>query len=116
IARLSDALTPRLEALRSMTTQAFRATIALMLERFGHMIDGHPEAPDLVSTKAGEKFITVCATPTELQPVKTPALRRLHDVVVAANAQRGFYITARAFTPAAEQYAESAPLDLIDGT
>jgi ElaB/YqjD/DUF883 family membrane-anchored ribosome-binding protein len=39
IARLTDALTPRLEALRSMTTQGFRTVIAAMLERFGHAIE-----------------------------------------------------------------------------
>ncbi len=56
IARLTDALTPRLEALRSMTAPAFRATVALMLERFGHAIIGHPEAAELVSGKNGQKL------------------------------------------------------------
>jgi Restriction endonuclease len=115
ILRLSDALTPRIEALRSMTVQAFRATIAVMLHSFGHEIIGHPEAPELVTGKAGKKFITACASPADLVPVKIPALRRLHDAVVAANAERGFYITVRAFDPQAETYAESAPLDLFDG-
>jgi hypothetical protein len=115
IARLVDALTPRIEALRAMTVQAFRATIARMLDCFGHTIIGHEEAPELVTGKAGQKFITVCAPPSDLTPVKIPALRRLHDAVVTSNAQRGFYITARAFDPQAETYAESAPLDVIDG-
>jgi hypothetical protein len=115
IARLSDALVPRIEALRAMTTQAFRATIAGMLDRFGHKIIGNEEAPELVTLKAEKKFITACQPPSDLTPVKIPALRRLHDAVVASNAQRGFYITARAFDPQAETYAESAPLDLIDG-
>src|SRR5271163_1627743 len=115
IARLSDALTPRIEALCAMTAPAFRAVIALMLERFGHTIIGNPEAPALVTTKAGRKFITACATPAELMPTGTRDLARLHDAVIAANAERGFFITARSFTDAAEQYAESAPLDLIDG-
>jgi Restriction endonuclease len=114
IARLSDALTPRIEALRAMTTQTFRATIAGMLDRFGHQIIGHEEAPELVTLKAEKKFITVCASPADLTPVKIPALRRLHDAVVASNAQRGFYITVRTFDPQAEKYAESAPLDLFD--
>src|SRR5271166_3127261 len=36
LARLSDAVVPRLEALRSMTLPAFREVVALMLDRFGH--------------------------------------------------------------------------------
>src|SRR5271170_5003001 len=115
IARLTDALVPRLETLRSMTAPAFRSTVAAMLERFGHAIITDPSAPELVTTKAGRKFITACATPAELMPTGTRDLARLHDAVIAANAERGFFITARSFTDAAEQYAESAPLDLIDG-
>jgi hypothetical protein len=82
-----------------------------MLERFGHTIITDPSAPDLVTIKAGRKFITACATPADLMPTATRDLARLHDAVIAANAARGYFITARSFTGAAEQYAESAPLD-----
>ena len=71
--------------------------------------------PILVTTKAGQKFVTACATPADLIPTGTRDLARLHDAVIAANAERGFFITARSFTDQAEQYADSAPLDLIDG-
>src|SRR5271168_5191418 len=107
IARVSDALTPRLEALRSMTPQAFRAVIALMLERFGHTIISNPEAPELVTSKLEKKFVTACARPADLTPIGIRDLARLHDAVVAVNAQRGFFITARSFTDQAEKYAES---------
>lgn len=96
-----------------MTAQAFGATVALMLEKLGHQIV--TDAPELVTTKAGRKFITACARPTDLGPTGTRDVARLHDAVVAANAERGFFITARSFTDAAEQYAELAPVDLIDG-
>jgi hypothetical protein len=121
IARLADALVPRLEALRSMTTQDFRSVVALMLERFGHTIISNPEAPDLVSSKLEvgskleKKFITACARPTDLAPTGRRDLARLHDAVIAANAQRGFFITPRGFTDQAATFAESAPLDLFDG-
>jgi hypothetical protein len=115
IARLKDALVPRLEALRSMTVPAFRNVIAEMLKRFGHEIETDPNARFLVTTKAGRKFMTACATPTDLIPTGTRDLAHLHDAVIAANAQRGFFITARSFTDQAEKFAESAPLDLIDG-
>jgi hypothetical protein len=42
------------------------------------------------------------------------ALRRLRDRVVAASAERGFYISVRGFTAEALQYAETAPVQLID--
>jgi hypothetical protein len=114
-ARLADAVTPRLEALRSMTPAAFRSEIALMLERLGHTIITDPTAPDLVTTKAGRKYITACAHPANRAPTQTREIARLHDTVVAANAERGFFVTARSFTPDAEHYAATAPIDLVDG-
>lgn len=116
IARLSDAIVPRIEAMRRMTPETFRALIADMLQRFGHEIVTNPSTRGcLVTTKAGKKLLTQCATPTDMRPISTRELMALHDAVVAANAARGFSITVRSFTDAAEQYAETAPLDLIDG-
>jgi hypothetical protein len=111
--RLSAAVTPRIEAFRSMTGDAFRTEIALMLERLGHTVIS--SVSDIVMTKEGRKYVTACAIPTELTPAKSPALRRLHDAVIAANAARGFYVTPCSFTPEAEHYAANAPIDLVDG-
>src|SRR6516225_2063812 len=100
IARLTDAVVPRLDQLRGMTPDPFRAVIVGMLERFGHVIV--TAAPELVTTKAGRKFVTECAAPTDLMPAGARELRRLHDAVITANAERGFFITARSFTEQAE--------------
>jgi hypothetical protein len=70
---------------------------------------------DLVSTKDGRKFITACANPGDPAPTMIPALQRLHDRVVAASAAAGFYVTARTFTDEAQQYADTAPIHLVDG-
>jgi hypothetical protein len=113
LSRLSAAVTPRIEAFRSMTGDAFRTEIVLILERLGHTVVS--SVTDIVTTKQGRKYVTACATPTEQTPTKAPALRRLHDAVIAANSARGFYVTPRGFTPEAEHYAASAPIDLVDG-
>ena len=118
IARLQDAIVPRLEAMRRMTPETFHDLIADMLCRFGHRIEivATPSAPGLVTTKDGKKFVTRCAVPTDLKPISTRELTAFHiDAVLPANAARGFFITVRSFTDAAQQYAETAPLDLIDG-
>jgi len=110
--RLAEAVTPRIEAYRSMTADAFRNEIAQMLERLGHTVVS--SIGDLVTTKDGRKYVIACARPLD-GATKAPALRRLHDTVVAAGAARGIYVTPRTFTPEAEHYAASAPLDLVDG-
>jgi hypothetical protein len=112
-ARLSAGVTPRIEAFRSMTGDAFRTEIALMLERLGHTVVS--SVTDIVTTKQGRKYLTACAAPTEQASTKAPALRRLHDAMIATNAARGFYVTPRSFTAEAEHYAASAPIDLVDG-
>jgi hypothetical protein len=112
-ARLSDAVTPRIEALRSLTLSAFRNEIALMLERLGHTII--TTTPELVTTKGGRKYVTHCANPLDAAPTKSPAIARLHAAVVRANAAGGFYITPRSFTPDAEHYAATMPMiTLVD--
>jgi hypothetical protein len=116
IARLMDAVVPRLETLCAMTPPAFREVIAAMWQRFGHEIVTEPTAPDLVTTKNGRKFITACARPADPMPTLTRDLARLHQAVIAASAERGFYISPRGFTAGAQQYAGSgAPIDLVDG-
>jgi Restriction endonuclease len=113
LARFAAAVTPRIEAFRSMTRDMFRAEIAAMLERLGHTLIS--AVNDIVTTKDGRKYITACADPLDRDPVKAPALRRLHDIIVSTGAARGFSVTPRSFTPEAGHYAESAPIDLVDG-
>jgi hypothetical protein len=110
--RLSQAVTPPIEVYRSMTADEFRNDVALMLERLGHTVAS--SSRDIVTTKAGQKFIVACARPADKE-VKTPALRRLHDTVVSAGATRGIYVTPREFSAEAEHYAAGAPIDLVDG-
>jgi Restriction endonuclease len=113
-ARLSHLVTPRIEALRSLTLSAFRNEIALMMERLGHTII--TTSPELVTTKGGRKFVTHCANPLDAAPTKSPAIARLHAAVVRANAAGGIYVTPHSFTPDAEHYAATMPIiSLVDG-
>jgi hypothetical protein len=48
-----------------MTPPAFRKVIALMLSRFGHDVITDDDAPNLITSKAGRKFITACARPAD---------------------------------------------------
>ena len=114
IARLSDAYcaAPRNHA--AMTPEAFRALTADMFDRFGHQIVTDLPRPIPYDQGTRKNSSPDCAAPTDIVPTGTRKLARLHDAVITANAARDF-ITARGFTDAALQYAESAPLDLIDG-
>jgi hypothetical protein len=115
IARITDALAPRLHQLCRMELETFRDLIAVTLHHFGHRIETGPTAAELVTTKDEKKFITVCATPTNIAPTGTRELAALHDAVINANAERGFFFTTRSFTDQAKHYAKDLTLDLFDG-
>src|SRR3954469_1298898 len=114
-ARLTAAVTPRPEALRSMTPDALRDEIATMWERLGHTVITSPSAAEIVTIKGERKFVTMCANPADLAPTGSGAVRRLRDRVVAASAERGFYVPPRSFTADAQHFAATAPVQLIDG-
>jgi hypothetical protein len=117
IVRLSQYVTPAVEALRSLTPGPFREQIALMVERLGHTVHNNPTTAALVTTKQGQKYIIACATPSDPGPTGMRDIARLHDAVIAQGAQRGIYVTTRYFTPDAKDYAAGMPtvIQLVDG-
>lgn len=113
IARLRDAVVPRLDTLRAMPPPAFRDVIAVMWQRFGHEIITGPAMAELVTTKDGRKFISACVPAAD--PI-TRDIAYLHQAVIDAKADHGFYITPRSFSAETRAYADSGtPIDLIDG-
>lgn len=122
IARLSACVPPSLANLRTMTPGPFRSAVALMLERLGYEVINHPAAHDLIVTKLDSKLetrkhIVTCAEPANTDPTGTPELGRLVEAVMQHGAYSGFYVTARAFTQQARDYAQTMPqtLRLVDG-
>jgi len=115
LTRLADFVPPTLATLRSLTSGDLRAAVALMLERLGYAVLTDPTANDLTVTKDGRKYLIACAPPADTAPTRTAALVRLHNAIIAASAEAGFYVTTRGFTPAATDYAATAPIRLVDG-
>jgi restriction endonuclease Mrr len=104
IARLSQYAPTPVEALRSLTPGPFRERIAEVVERLGHTVTSNPTAAELVTIKDAAKHIIMCATPSDPAPTGTREIVRSHDIVIAANARRGIYVTTRTFTAEAREY------------
>src|ERR1700758_4545727 len=98
-ARFAAAVTPRPEQLRSLPASALRLQAAALWDALGHDIINAPDAAELVHLRDGHKYLTICGNPVDPAPAKASALRRLRDRIVAAGAERGFYISVRGFTP-----------------
>jgi hypothetical protein len=90
--RLAYAVTPRPEALRAMTADALRDEIAATWQRLGHTVINSLAAPETVTIKGERKFITMYANPSAPDATRSGAVWQLRDRVVAANAERGFYV------------------------
>src|SRR5271166_978153 len=86
-----------------------------MLERLGYEVITDPGSPEFVVTREGCKSIVACALPSDVEPVRTRDLARLHAAIINANAETGFYVTTRALTPEAEEYVATAAIRLVDG-
>jgi hypothetical protein len=99
-----------------MTADALRDEIAAMRERLGHTVINSLAAREIVTIKGERKFITMYTNPSAPDATRSGAVWQLRDRVVAASAERGFYVSVRRFTAEAQQFADTAPIQLIDGS
>jgi Restriction endonuclease len=113
--RLAAALVPTVEGLRLLGGRQLRARVALTLALLGYELLTPDSAGDVVAIKDGKKYLVAFAPDTELAPIHTNHLTRLHRAVIDASAAAGFFVTPRGFTRDAEAYAATAPLRLVDG-
>lgn len=115
LTRITAAIVPTVDALRSLSSKQIRARVATMLERLGYELLTPETATDLLLTKDGKKYVAAFTLQTDLTPTPVGSLTRLHSAVVTAGAASGFFITPRGFTRDAEAYAATAPIKLVDG-
>ena len=113
-ARQKAAQPPTPEQLRSMTVPELRGQAVRLWLALGHEIVNAPDAGELIHTRRGQKFITMCGNPADRAAANSAALRRLRDRVVAVSAEKGFYVSVHGFTAEAQHFAGSAPVRLLD--
>ncbi len=71
-------------------------------------------AADLALLKSGERYLVHCQH-WRKQEIGVLAVRELHTALQAVGAQRGYMLTAGAFTREACEFARSTPIELIGG-
>ena len=113
--RLAAATVPTLESLRFLNPTQLRARVAGMLERRGYELLTPETAEDLLAIKDGEKCVVAFASTSDPAPTQANHMIELHRLVIDTSAAKGFYVTTRGFSRAAEAYAKTAPLNMVDG-
>lgn len=105
----------KLAALREMSWENFSLVIAESYRRQGYAVTEAPEsAYDFELAKGGRLTLLSCRR-WKVNPVGVGPLRALAEAVARRDAYNAICITAGDFSPSARTYAQTKPLNLLDG-
>lgn len=109
--------------LLSLSPQQFEIAVSRLLARMGYQTeltkytgDGGIDIFARSSQPViGAKLIVQCKRYAPQVTVGEPVLRDLYGLVISSGANKGLIVTTSSFTPAAVQFAQGKPLELIEG-
>lgn len=108
-----------LKDLRALSWQQFEAIVAEGFRRRGYQVletgQGGPDGGiDLVLRKEGKRYLVQCKQ-YRATSVGVSVVRELYGVTAAQQADGAIVVTTGRFTPDAQAFARSLPIELIDG-
>jgi restriction system protein len=108
----------RLEQLGSLTPEGFEEFVAELFEALGHVVEHvggtGDEGADLRLERGGLRAVVQCKYHTR-GVIGSPELQKFLGTVHAQRAHKGYFVTTRTFTLAAEKFAAGQPIELVDG-
>jgi restriction system protein len=108
----------KLSQLGSLTPEGFEEFVAELFEALGYTVERcggtGDEGADLRVFKAGLRGIVQCKYHSR-GVVGSPELQKFLGSVHHYASHKGFFVTTRTFTLAAERFAADNPIELIDG-
>ncbi len=108
----------KLAQLASLTSEGFEEFVAELFEALGYDVERTggtgDEGIDLRVSRAGLRGIVQCKYHSR-GVVGSPELQKFLGSVHHAQGHKGFFVTTRTFSLAAEKFAAEHPIELIDG-
>lgn len=108
----------KLAQLASLTAEGFEEFVAELFEALGYEVERTggtgDEGIDLHVVRAGLRGIVQCKYHSR-GVVGSPELQKFLGSVHHARGHKGFFVTTRTFSLAAEKFASEHPIELIDG-
>jgi restriction system protein len=108
----------KLSQLGSLTPEGFEEFVAELFEALGYSVERcggtGDEGADLRVFKAGLRGIVQCKYHSR-GVVGSPELQKFLGSVHHNQSHKGYFVTTRTFTLAAERFAAEHPIELIDG-
>jgi restriction system protein len=114
-ARRADA---KLAQLDSLSPEAFEDFVAELFEALGHEVDRvggtGDQGADLLLRRGGQRAVVQCKYHSS-GVIGSPELQRFLGTVHHTRCHKGYFVTTRTFSLAAERFAADHPIELVDG-
>jgi restriction system protein len=108
----------KLSQLGSLTPEGFEEFVAELFEALGHEVERvggtGDEGADLRVVRAGLRGVIQCKY-HKSGVVGSPDLQKFLGTVHHTRSHKGYFVTTRTFSLAAERFAAGHPIELIDG-
>jgi restriction system protein len=108
----------KLSQLGSLTPEGFEEFVAEMFEALGYEVERvggtGDEGADLLARKAGLVGVVQCKYHSR-GVVGSPELQKFLGTIHHTGSHKGFFVTTRTFSLAAEKFVAEHPIELIDG-
>lgn len=108
----------KLAQLANLTPEGFEEFVAELFEAMGYEVEQvggtGDQGADLLVRKAGLAAVVQCKSHTR-GVVGSPDLQKFLGTVHHTRSHKGFFVTTRTFSLAAEKFVAEHPIELIDG-
>ena len=108
----------KLAQLATLTPEGFEEFVAELFEAMGYQVDHvggtGDEGADLMARRNGLLAVVQCKYHTR-GVVGSPELQKFLGTIHHTRSHKGFFVTTRTFTLAAEKFVAEHPIELIDG-
>ncbi len=108
----------KLSQLHTLTPEGFEEFVAELFEAMGYAVErvggSGDEGADLLVRKSGLVGVVQCKYYTK-GIIGSPELQKFLGTIHHTRSHKGFFVTTRTFTLAAEKFVAEHPIELIDG-
>ncbi len=108
----------KLSQLHTLTPEGFEEFVAELFEAMGYAVErvggSGDEGADLLVRKSGLVGVVQCKYYSK-GVVGSPELQKFLGTIHHTRSHKGFFVTTRTFTLAAEKFVAEHPIELIDG-
>ncbi len=106
--------------LDTLTPEGFEEFVAELFDALGFQVEvvggSGDEGADLLVARGGLRGVVQCKYSKGRGVIGSPELQKFLGTIHHTRSHKGFFVTTRAFSLAAERFAADHPIELVDGS